>query len=275
MKKHFFFLFFTTILFSAVPASEPQIWTVNTRAEVLKGDARSVSVDANGSITLAPKLNELFKTEQPYIWSSAFDAAGNIYLGTGGEGGIYKVTSGGSGALLTDLNELNVSSIVVRKDGGLFASTSPDGKVYQIDAAGKAAIYFEPKEKYIWSLAVMTDGSLAVATGDGGKIYRVRAAGAAPAASLLFDTSETHVISLAADRAGNLYAGTDSGGLVLKFGPDGKPFGLLDSPLREIHELAVGPDGSVYALALGESASVAKPPEAAASATPDNRTVSA
>ena len=46
-------------------------------------------------------------------------------------------------------------------------------------------------------------------------------------------------------------------GGVLRFGPDGKPFALLDSPLREIHELALGPDGSLYVLALGESASAA------------------
>ena len=35
---------------SSALASEPQIWTVNSRAEVLKGDARSVSVDANGTM---------------------------------------------------------------------------------------------------------------------------------------------------------------------------------------------------------------------------------
>jgi hypothetical protein len=274
MTKFFFFLLLTTILFSAVDASEPQIWTVNTRAEVLKGNARSVSVDANGAITLAPKLNEVFNTEQPYIWSSAFDMSGNIYLGTGGEGRIYKITSGGNGALFTDLNELNVSSVVVKKDGGLFAATSPDGKVYQIDSSGKASVYFDPKEKYIWSLALMTDGDLAVGTGDGGRLYRVRTANAAPESSVMFDSSEVHIISLATDASGNLFAGTDSGGLVLKFGADGKPFALLDSPLREIHELAVSPNGTIYALALGESASVAKPPETAASPTTESKTAS-
>ena len=78
----------------------------------------------------------------------------------------------------------------------------------------------------------MGDGSLAVGTGEGGKIYRVRSAGAAPAASLFFDSSDPHIITLTTDKAGNLYAGTDSNGLVLKFGSDGKPFALLDSPLR-------------------------------------------
>ena len=258
--KIFFFLL-PTILLSLMTtfAADPSIWTVATRADVLKGDARGVSIDGNGSITLAPKLTEVFKTEQPYIWSSVIDNAGNVYLGTGSDGRIYKVGASGSGSIFSDLAELNVTALASGRGGELFAATSPDGKVYRIDAGGKAEVYFEPREKYIWSLAVMNDGRLAVGTGEGGKIYVVGAANAAAASSLLFDTSETHIISLAADRQGNLFAGTDSNGLVMRFGPDGKPFGLLDSPLREIHEIAVGQDGSVYALALGESASVATP----------------
>lgn len=274
MKTSFFSAALLFVFSIIATASEPQIWSVNSRADVFKGDARSVSVDSNGTITAAPKFTEVYKTEQPYIWSSVVDAAGNVYLGSGAEGRIYKVTNG-TGSLFCDLTELNVSALAIGKSGELFAGTSPDGKVYKIDSAGKATVYFEPKEKYIWSLAVMSDGSLAVGTGESGKIYRVRSANAAPEASLLFDTSETHIISLAMDKSGNLYAGTDSNGLVLRFGADGKPFALLDSPLREIHELAVGQDGSVYALALGESASVAKAPEPAASPSPTDKTVSA
>ena len=272
MKRSFLAAVSLVLLTTFATASEPQVWSVNSRADVMRGQARSVSIDQNGNITPAPKVTELYKTEQPYIWSSAVDAGGNVYLGTGAEGRIYKVSPTGSGAMFADLTELNVSAIAVGLNGELFAATSPDGKVYQLDAAGKATVYFDPKEKYIWALAVMSDGSLAIGTGENGKIYRVRAANASPDASVLFDTSETHIISLAADKSGNLYAGTDSSGLVLKFGADGKPFGLLDSPLREIHELSVGPDGSVYVLALGESASTAKPE---ASPTPVSNTVSA
>ena len=275
MNRLFFFTIFVLISLSSALASEPQIWTVNTRSEILRGDARSVSVDANGTITLAPKLTEVFKTDQPYVWSSVIDASGTVYLGTGGEGRIFKVTNG-NGALFSDLNELNVSALAIGRGGELFAATSPDGKVYQIDGSGKATVYFEPKEKYIWSLAVMGDGSLAVGTGETGKLYRVRSANAAPASSVMFDSSETHIISLVTDKTGNLYAGTDSSGLVIRFGSDGKPFALLDSPLREIHELAVGPDGSLYVLAIGESASVAKPPEGpVVSPSPESKTVSA
>ncbi len=274
--NRYFFAFFAILVFSfRAAASEPLVWSVNSRADVLKGDARGVSIDQDGAITLAPKLTEVFKTEQSYIWSSAIDTAGSIYLGTGGDGKVFKVDASGKGALLADLAEMNVSALAIGKAGELYAGTSPDGKVYRIDASGKADVYFAPKEKYIWSLTVLTDGSLAVGTGDGGKIYKVKAANATPESSLLFDTSETHIISLTTDKQGNLYAGTDSNGIVMRFGPDGKPFGLLDSSLREIHDLAIGPDGSVYVLALGESASAPKPDAAAGpTATPENKTVS-
>ncbi len=270
-------LFLLTLIFAfsvCSLASEPAIWSIDSRTEILKGDARNVSIDSGGAVMLAPSLTEVYKTEQPYIWSSAVDAAGNVYLGTGGDGKVFKVTAAGAGSLFADLAELNVTAVAITRSGEVFAATSPDGKVYRIDAAGKASVYFDAKEKYIWSLAVMNDGSLAVGTGEGGKIYRVRSANASAEASLLFDTSDSHIISLAVDKAGNLYAGTDSNGLVLRFGADGKPFALLDSPLREIHELAVGPDGSVYALALGESASTATPAPGPTPAT-ETKTVSA
>ena len=274
MNKLLISLPVTLVLALSIFAGDPSIWSVNTRADVLKGDARNVSIDSSGAITLAPKLIEVYKTEQPYIWSSAVDASGNVYLGTGGDGKIFKVTAAGTGSLFADLAEMNVTAVALGQNGDLFAATSPDGKVYKIDAAGKPTVFFDAKEKYIWSLAVMNDGSLAVGTGESGKIYRVRTANASPESSLLFDTSDSHIITLVVDKAGNLYAGTDSNGLVLKFGADGKPFALLDSPLREIHELAIGPDGSIYALALGESASAATAAAATPFATPESKTVS-
>ena len=239
-------------------AAEPIIWETSARSELLKGEARGVSITDTGVLMLAPRFTQLFNTEQAYIWSSAADSAGNVYLGTGHDGRIYRVAPDGHGALLYDATELDVTALAVGRDGALYAGTSPDGKVYRIGADGRAETYFDPPDKYIWSLAAMPDGALAVGTGDNGKLYRVRAAGAKPEASLLIDTNETHVISLATDAQGNLIAGTDPGGLVLRISPEGKAFTLFDAPLREIHSLASAPDGSIYALALSDAASSAR-----------------
>lgn len=271
MIKNLCFALASILFFVAVSsANVPKLWSVNSRADVLKGEPNGVSVGANGELTLAPRLTEAFNTGQPYIWSSAADAVGNIYVGTGGEGRVFRVTPAGAGSLFADLGEQNVTAIAIGRGGEVYAATSPDGKVYRINAAGNAEVFFEPTEKYIWSLAVMNDGSLAVATGENGRIFRVRSAGAAAPASLFYDSSELHIISLAADQQGNLIAGTDSNGLVLRIDQNGKAFALLDSPLREVHSVAVGRDGSIYALAISESVSTATP---AASPTPEPRTV--
>jgi len=240
-------------------ASEPVVWEMSSRAELLKGEAHGVSVTDNGTLMLAPRFDQLFNTEQPYIWSTAVDSSGNVYVGTGHDGKIFRISSDGKGSLLTKVSELDVTALVLGRDGTLYAGSSPDGKVYRIGGDGKAEVYFEPHEKYIWSLAVFPDGSLAVGTGDKGKLYRVKESGAKPERSLLFATNQTHVMSLAMTGQGELIAGTDPGGLVLRISPEGKAFALYDAPLREIHALAIGTEGSIYALALGDAASTTRP----------------
>ncbi|HYN84041.1 MAG TPA: hypothetical protein VER32_02235 [Pyrinomonadaceae bacterium] len=252
------------LLFALAPerarAGGPVVWETNSRADLLGGDARGVSITDTGAVMLAPRFTQIFDTEQAYVWSTASDSSGAVYLGTGHDGKIFRVSPEGRGALLYDAAELDVTALAVGRDGALYAGTSPEGKVYRVSADGRAEVFFDPPDKYIWSLAVAADGALAVGTGDTGKLYRVRAAGARPEESVLADINETHVISLALDRQGNLIAGTDPGGLVLRVSPDGKVFALLDSPLREIHALAVAPDNSIYALALSDAASGPRPP---------------
>lgn len=243
-----------TFLFVPAHAGQPVVWETTGRTELLKGDSRGVSISDTGVLMLAPKLTEVYNTQQTYVWSSAVDNQGNVFLGTGHDGKIYKVSSTGTGSLLYDAAELDVTALAMARDGSVYAGTSPDGKVYRIGADGKADVYFDPGDKYIWSLAVMPDGSLAVGTGDNGKLYRVRAANANPESSLLVSTNQTHVISLAVTPQGDLIAGTDSGGLVLRVSPEGKTFALFDTQLREIHALASAPDGSIYALALSDAA---------------------
>ena len=78
-------------------AGEPVVWEINSRAELLKGEARGVSVTDTGILTLAPNLSQLFNTDQAYVWSTAIDAAGNVYLGTGHDGKLFRVRPGWEG----------------------------------------------------------------------------------------------------------------------------------------------------------------------------------
>jgi len=254
MRKTFLvFLSFISISFWIVSASAggPVFWRVNTRAEIEKGDARGVSIADNGALTLAPSLIDVFDTKQAYIWSVAADRGGNLYLGTGHEGRVFKVDSSGKGSLLYKTSELDVMALAVDAQGNVYAGTAPDGKVYRITPNGEAKVFFEPKTKYIWSLAFDGQGRLLVGTGDKGVIYRVNADGTgAPFVTI----SQTNITALRVASSGAIIAGTDPSGLVLRISPEGKVFTLFDSSLREIRDLALGRNDEIYALALAESA---------------------
>jgi len=151
MFKHKSVSAFVSLLFligsgfsASALAVEPVVWDINSRAELLKGEARGVSVTDNGILTLAPNLNHLFNTDQAYVWSTAMDPAGNVYLGTGHDGKLFRVSPDGKGSLLYKAPELDVTALAIAGDGAIFAATSPDGKVYRVTSDGKAEVYFDP-----------------------------------------------------------------------------------------------------------------------------------
>ncbi|MBO0861348.1 MAG: hypothetical protein J2P21_23240 [Chloracidobacterium sp.] len=267
MRKTFLvFISFISISFwiVSVSAGGPVFWRVNTRAEIEKGDARGVSIADNGALTLAPALIEVFDTKQAYIWSAAADKAGNIYLGTGHEGRVFKVDPSGKGTLLYKSPELDVMALAVDGQGNVYAGTAPDGKIYRIAPNGEAKVFFEPKTKYIWSMAFDGQGRLLVGTGDKGVIYRINADGSgAP----FVTTSQTNITALQVAPSGAIIAGTDPGGLVLRISPEGRVFTLFDSAQREIRDLTIGRNDEIYALALSESAGSGATNTAPAAAT--------
>src|ERR1051326_7310446 len=105
--------------FVSVHAGQPVIWETSGRADLLKGDARGVSISDTGMLMLAPRLTEIFNTEQAFVWSSAVDAQGNVYLGTGHDGKVFRVSPDGRGSLFYDAAELDVTALVSARDGSV------------------------------------------------------------------------------------------------------------------------------------------------------------
>ncbi len=236
-------------------AATSTTWEMNTYQDFLKGRFTGVSLDQNGKLTLAPKLDTVFSSGQPVIWSVAAAPDGSFYAGTGHRGRVYRVSSSGASTLVWTADEPEVFAVAVDAEGVLYAATSPDGKVYRIDRdkateKGKATELFAPKTKYIWSLAFSQDGSLFVGTGDPGNVYRVDKSGKS---ELYYETGQSHVTALASDTRGNVLAGSEPNGILYRISARDKAFVLYDASLPEIRAIVPMPDGTVYAAALGGS----------------------
>jgi sugar lactone lactonase YvrE len=236
-------------------------WEMNTYNDFLRGRFSGVALSRDGRLQLAPKLEPVFSSDQPVIWTVVEDREGNLYLGTGHRGRVWRVDRSGKAEVVWAADEPEVFALALDSKGILYAATSPNGKVYRIEK-GKASEYFSPQATYIWSLAVARDGTLYVGTGDDGKVWRVTAGGG----ELYYETGQSHVTCLAFDAQGRLLAGTEPNGILYRISAKDQAFVLYDAAHPEIRAIAPQLDGSLYVAALGGS--VAKRAAAAQTTAP-------
>lgn len=244
MKKIFWLLPLAASI--SLFAVTPVLWETRTYDDFRKGKFSNISLTSDDELILAPRFDVVFNTEQTLVWSAVADSKGNVYLGTGHDGKVFKVDASGKGTMLARVSELDVIALAVDSKDVLYAGSSPDGKVYKIEN-GTAKEFFDPHSKYIWSMVFDKQGRLLVGTGDKGIIYRVTPDGKGDP---FYTTDETHIVSMAMDKDGNVIAGGDPKGYVYRISPDGKAFVLYDSGMREIHSVAVAPNGTIYASAI-------------------------
>lgn len=235
-------LFLCTPVISATPG----FWQTATQADFLRGDVDQLSVDEHGRLALGPEVRRVFDGAVSVVWAMVAQPDGTTFLGTGNDGKVFKVTSGGAGTLFYDSPELEVHALAAAPDGGLYVGTSPDGRVYHVDAKGEAASLFDPDDKYIWALATDAKGLIYAATGDKGNVYRITPDGKG---ELFFATKATHAMTLTFEPSGHLLVGTGGPGRVFRVDTAGKGFLALDTPYQEVRAIEVDGRGLVYAAA--------------------------
>jgi sugar lactone lactonase YvrE len=251
MKTPLRLLFLAGALASAVQAASTVTWEMSSYRDFLSGRFWGISLTRDGRLLPAPKLETLFASDQPVIWSLVQAPDGALYAGTGHRGRVYRIPPSGKAALLWTADQPEVFALALNLKGVLYAGTSPDGKVYRFEN-GKPVEYFAPKTKYIWALAFDENGALYVGTGDQGKIFRVTAPGQG---EVYYETGQSHVTCLAFDSAGRLLAGSEPNGVLYRVSAKDKAFVLYDANLPEIRSIVAAPDGAIYAAALGGSLS--------------------
>src|SRR5581483_8417896 len=145
----------------ALLSSGTTTWEMGSYSDFAKGQFKGISLSKGGRLSLAPKMDTVFSSDQPVIWGAAEGPDGSIYAATGNRGRVYKSDKSGAASVLWSADQPEIFAVVVDHNGIVYAASSPDGKVYRIEN-GTATEYFAPKTKYIWSLALASDGALFV-----------------------------------------------------------------------------------------------------------------
>ena len=230
-------------------AATTATWEMTGYQDFLRGRISGLSLTRDGRLMLGSKLDTVFDSGQPEIWSVAQAPDGSLYLGTGHRGRLYKLDAAGKSSLVWTADQSEIFAVTVDAKGVVYAGTSPDGKVYRIED-GKATEYFSPGARYIWALKVAADGSLFVGTGDQGKVFRVTGSGVG---NVYYETGQSHVTCLELDARGALLAGSEPNGILYRITAQNKAFVLYDASLPEIRAIVAAADGNLYVAALGGS----------------------
>jgi sugar lactone lactonase YvrE len=230
---------------TAAPGAEKPVsrqvkrWQPTSYEVLNKGKMEGTTVTQSGKIQLSGRLRVLCRLPATYTWSMAADTQGQIYVGTGNQGTVYRIQPNGEFAEFVRLPLLTVNALCMGEQDTLYAAGAPGGAVYHL-REGQVEKVWQGDVQYI-NVLLWAEGTLYIATGAPARIIALREG----QASTLLSTEETHFTALARDAQGNLYAGTSDTGMVYRIDSKGGRV-LYDSNEPSITALACDTQGNLY-----------------------------
>ena len=120
------------------------------------GESPRTSVAVDSSYT----ASVFFDPETKYIWALALDHQGQVYVGTGDRGEIFRVDRNGNGTLFFKSDEAQIRALDFDNSGNLIAGTDGSGLIYRISPQGEAFVLYSAPKKEITALAVDAQGNI-------------------------------------------------------------------------------------------------------------------
>jgi hypothetical protein len=203
----------------------------------------ALSSDAKAS-SEKPAAKLFFDPQTKYIWDLAVDKSGQVFVATGDNGQIFRVSKTGEGSVFFKSDEAHIRVLALDRQGNLLAGSDGSGLIYRISPSGEAFVLYSASKKEITALAVDENNNI-YAAGIGEKRAPAPAPvpGAAPVAGPPVVTGATITITAAAPPAGSSspplnLASTAGGSEIYKIASDGSPIELWSSRDELVYALA-------------------------------------
>ncbi len=236
-----------TSLAAVCAAVTPVVTVHTTEADFFDGQFNGTVVDSRGRLQLAPELDVVLKSDDsPPVVLAAGWHEGNLFIGSGTDGSVWKLTNGQAGKF-AQLPTTMVTSLLVSKNEILAAGAGRRGGIWRIGADGTVQPLWVPeKVQYVWDLAVGADGAVYAAAGNPASLWKIDAGGNARALLEPDAKLAGNLLCLALADKG-IYVGGDKEGLVWKVDlVNGNGRVIFDAAENEIASLVVDQAGGIY-----------------------------
>ncbi len=123
--------------------------------------------DAKPPVDATYSSSVFFDPKTRYIWAMLFDATGNLFVATGDNGEIFRVTPKGDSKVFFKSDDAHIRSLALDGTGNLIAGSDGSGLIYRISTSGEGLVLYGASKKEITALAVDKAGNIyAAAVGE-------------------------------------------------------------------------------------------------------------
>jgi hypothetical protein len=120
------------------------------------GKIYRISVNSSGN----GKPEVFYDPKAKYIWGMVFDAAGNLFVATGDQGELHRVTPDGKGAVFFKSDETHRRALAIDAKGNLILGTEPGGLVLRVTPAGEGFVLYQMGKREVTAVAQAPDGAI-------------------------------------------------------------------------------------------------------------------
>ncbi len=156
----------------------------------------------------------------------AFNSKGDLFVATGDQGEIHRVTANGTGSVFFKTEETHARSLAIDAHDNLIVGTEPSGLVIRVSPAGEGFVLYQAPKREITAVAVAKNGAI-YAAGVGNKAAQPQPTGiSTPGGGVLTITAVSApgvTLGNAPNRSLTPATSVVGGSDVYRINPDGSP----------------------------------------------------
>jgi sugar lactone lactonase YvrE len=207
-------------------------------------DGKVYRVETSGATS--GKSEVFYDPKQKYIWALEFSRSGDLFVATGDQGEIHRVTPAGAGSVFFKTEETHARSMAIDPNGNLIVGTDPSGLILRITPAGEGFVLYQAPKREITVVAVSSDGTI-YAAGVGNKQAAVAAPAPTPAPAPAPPAPGARAGAPAPPTLAGAAPAITGGSEIYRIQTDGYPRKIWSHPQDLVYALAFDGRGRVMA----------------------------
>src|SRR5438132_1267579 len=121
---------------TSIEAAKVKVWQQYLPSHFDKAQLSQAILTSEGALRLSRHVKSLANLQATNVWDAVEDRTGNLFVATGDEGKLWRVTPDGKSSVVYTGSDSQTLCLAQSPDGTVYAGTGPGGKVIRVAPEG-------------------------------------------------------------------------------------------------------------------------------------------